>query len=82
MKLVRHLDLADRETDGAIYWKSLGPNLRDAFQKEGGHTFSDSDWIEYIYKRSNETWFQYCKNSNDVLLYIRAIQVESCRKSL
>ena len=26
--------------------------------------------------------FNIAKNSNDVLLYIRAIQVESCRKSL
>ena len=28
----------------------------------------------YFYKRSNKTRFQHCKNSRDVLLYIRAIQ--------
>ena len=42
MKLVRHLDVADRGTDGAVHWKLMGPKLRHAFQK-GGHTFSDFD---------------------------------------
>ena len=72
MKLVRYPDFKDRETDGAVHWKSMGP-MRHAFQKEGGYTFSDSQWLDYIWKGCNETRFQYCKNSNDVLLYIRAI---------
>ena len=40
------LDLEDRETDGAVHWKSMGPKLRYAFQKEGGYTLSDSQWLE------------------------------------
>ena len=40
----------------------------------GGHRFSDSDWLQHIYKRSNKTRLQHCKNSRHVLLYIRAIQ--------
>ena len=40
MKLVRHLHISDRETDGAIHWKSMGPKQRHAFQKEDGHTLS------------------------------------------
>ena len=71
MKLVRHLDLADRESDGAVHWTSMGPQLRPAFQQESGYTFSDSQWLD---ERSNKTLFQFSKNSNDVLLYIRAIQ--------
>ena len=38
VELLRHLDLADRETDGPVHWKSMGPTLRHAFQKERGHT--------------------------------------------
>ena len=52
----------------------MGPKLRKAFQKAGGRKFSDSDWLQYIYEGSNKTRFQYCKNSKNVLLYIRAIQ--------
>ena len=74
MKLVRHLDQKDRETDGALQWKSMGPKLRHAFQERGGRTFSDSQWLEYIYKGGNRPRFQYCKNFNDVLLSIRPIQ--------
>ena len=37
MKLVRHLDLKDRESDGAVHWESMGPKLRHAFQKRRIH---------------------------------------------
>ena len=74
MSLVRHNDQDDRVTDGADHWDSMGPKLRKAFQKAGGQTFSDSDWLLYIHEGSNKTRFQYCKNSKNVLLYIRAIQ--------
>ena len=47
--------------------------LRKAFQKAGGRNFSDSDWLQHIYKGSNRTRCQYCKNSRDVLLYNGAI---------
>ena len=33
MKLILHLDQGERETDGAVHWKSLCPKLH-AFQKE------------------------------------------------
>ena len=47
----------------------MGPKLRQAFQNIGGHTFSDSHWLQHIHKGSNKTKLQYCKNSQD-----RAIQ--------
>ena len=65
--------LVERETDGAVHWNSMGPTLRQAFQKAGGQTLSVSDWLQYIYKGCNKTWFQYCKNSGHILLYTRAI---------
>ena len=70
--LVRHLDLTDRESDGAVHWKSMCPKRRRAFPNDGAQSFSDSDWLDDIYTGSNRTRFQYCKNSNDVLLYLRA----------
>ena len=73
MKLVRHYDQGEREADGAVHWKSMGLKLRHAFHREGGHTFSDSDWLQHICKGSNKTRFQYCKNSADVPLCTRAI---------
>ena len=73
MKLVRHLDRHERETDGAVHWKSMGPKLQHAFQK-GGHASSHSDSVNHTWKGSNKTRLQYHKNSNDVLLYIRTIQ--------
>ena len=33
MKLVRHHDQDERETDGSFHWKSMGPKLRFAFHK-------------------------------------------------
>ena len=77
MMLVRHLDQKDGETDGAVRWKSMGPKLRHMFQKQGGHTSSDSDWIDCIWKGSNRTRFQDCTNSNDVLLYI-TLEEDDC----
>ena len=74
MRLVRHFDQHERETDGAVHWNSTGPKLRKAFQKTRGQKFSDSDSLQHSYKGSNNTRFQYCKNSRDVLLYIRALQ--------
>ena len=73
MRLERHCDQNEGETDGAVHWKSMGPKMRQAFQKVGGQEFSDSDWIQHIYRGSGKTRFQCCKNSQDVLLCIRAI---------
>ena len=39
MRLVRHYDQDERETDGAVHWNSMVPKLRKAFQKSGGRKF-------------------------------------------
>ena len=44
MRLVRHYDQHERETDGAVHWKLMGPKLRKALQKAGGQKLSNSDW--------------------------------------
>ena len=73
MRLVRHYDQDEREIDGAVHLDSVGPKLRKALQKSGDRKFSDTDWLEHIYEGSNKMRFQYCMNSKNVLLYIRAI---------
>ena len=42
MRLARHVDLQERESDGAVDWKSMCPKLRYAFLKDGGDTFRDT----------------------------------------
>ena len=71
MRLVRHMDFQERESDGACHWKSISSKLRYAFLQNGGDTFSDDDWINHI---SSKTRFQYCKSSCSDLLKIRAFQ--------
>ena len=46
--LVRHRDLTDRETDGAVHWNSMCSKLRRAFQSDGAQTFSDSRWLDVL----------------------------------
>ena len=64
----------NREIDGAIHWSSLCPKLRLNFEREGARTFSDSQWLGHIYRGNNKPRFQYCVDSNNNLLYVRAIQ--------
>ena len=75
-KLVRH-ECRDIETDGAIHWKLMLPKLVITFRKGGSRDFTDRDWINYMWKGSSRTRFQYGQNSRGKLLYIRAIQGHS-----
>ena len=63
VRLVRHYDQHERETDGAVHWNSKRSKLRDAFQTSGGPRFSDKDWLRHIQEGSSKTRFQYCENS-------------------
>ena len=73
MRLERR-DQDERETDGAVNWDSMVPQLLKAFQKSGERKFSDTHWLQHIYEGSNKMRFQYCTNSENSLLYTRAIQ--------
>ena len=73
-ELVRHEHSRERETDGAIHWIFTSPKLKFRFQRDGRSNFTDSIWINFIWKGSRKTRFQYCQNSCGKLLYIRAIQ--------
>ena len=43
--------------------KILRPKLNFKFRSDGGSNFIDRDWINFIWKGSNKTRFQYCQNS-------------------
>ena len=73
-KLIRHEISRERETDGASHWNFTIPKLRIKIRSDGGNNCTDRDWINFIWKRRNKTRFQYCQNSYNKLLYIRAIQ--------
>ena len=73
-KLVRHEHSRERDTDGPSHWTFMSPKLIIRFQGDGGSNFTDRDWINFTWKGSTKTRFQYCQNSCNRLLYIRAIQ--------
>ena len=66
---VRH-----REVDEPVHWSSLLLVLRRDFEREGARTFSDSRWRGYIHRGNTRPRCQYCVESNNNLLYDRAIQ--------
>ena len=71
-KLSRHQGL-HREFDGAIDWCSLLLMLRREFESDGAENFTDSQWLSLIHRGRNKPRFQYCLDSNENLMYIRAI---------
>ena len=44
MRLGRHFDQNERESDSADHWGSMESRLRNAFLKHGSSEFSDLDW--------------------------------------
>ena len=46
----------------------------NAFQKHGERELSDTDWLQHIYHGSSKMRFQYCMNTQNSLMFVRAIQ--------
>ena len=55
IRLVRHKDQEERETDGAVHWNTMSPKLLKAFEDKGARKFSDKEWLQHIYEGSNKT---------------------------
>ena len=49
IRLVRHYDEEERETDGAVHWDTINPKLLRAFGHQGARDFSEKDWLQHIY---------------------------------
>ena len=73
MRLVRHYDHEERETDGAVHWDSSYPKCLRAFEYQGARNFSEKEWLHDVYEGSNKTRFEYCVNSKNSLMKFRAI---------
>ena len=50
---------------------------RRDFKRERARTFSDAQWLGHTHRGSNKPRFQYCLDSNNNLLYVRATQGHS-----
>ena len=61
MRLVRHFEQDERETDGAVHWNTMS-SLK-AFEDNGARKFSDKGLLQHIYGGSNKTRLEYCVNS-------------------
>ena len=62
MRLMRHCDQEDRETDGAVHWNTKKPKLQRAFGDKGARKLSDKDWLQHIFEGSNKTRFENGEN--------------------
>ena len=76
-KLVRHFDQDERHTDAAVHWDTIKPVLVRGFKDHVAERFTESQWIEHIYKRSNEVGFECCETPQKASTYLRAIQGHS-----
>ena len=65
-KLIRHFDQEERQTDGAVHWDTIKPVLEKGFRSHGVESFSETQWIEHIYKGSNKVRFEYCDFSENI----------------
>ena len=66
MRLVRHYDQDEREISGAVHWNTMGPKLLKASEKsQEARKYSEKDWLQHIYERSNKTRFQHCESSKN-----------------
>ena len=74
MRLVRHHDQEEREPDGRGHGNTINPKLLRAFGDKGARKLSDKDWLQHICEGSNKTKVEYCENSENFLMKIRAIQ--------
>ena len=71
---MRHYDQEERETDGAVHWDTMNSKWLRAFEYQGARNFLEKEWPHDVYEGSNKTRFDYCVNSKNSLMYIRAIQ--------
>ena len=76
-KMVRHSDEDEREADGAVHWNALKSTMTRGFRNDGAEKFTDSQWRNYNQEGSNKVRFEYCENSQNDLVNVRAIQGHS-----
>ena len=73
-KTSRHRS-SHREDDGAMDWNTLLPRLCRDFEYENAWRWTNQEWLEFLQKGSDRKRFQYCLNSDGLILH--AIQGHS-----
>ena len=58
MKMLRHCDQDERESDGSEHWDSVHVKFLEKIDSKMGQTLHTGDWRQAIYKGSNKTWFE------------------------
>ena len=76
-RMVRHRDQDEREEDGGAHWDTILPTLKKKFQNQLEDEGKSMNWVEHFYRGNHKTRFEICKNADDELGYIRAIQGHS-----
>ena len=74
MRLVNHYDQDERDSDGAVHQHTVKSKLIREFGSRGARDFLERDWPQQVYEGNDTTSFEYCVNSENSLMYIRAIQ--------
>ena len=72
--MVRHLDEDERETDGAMHWNVKLLVLKGRFRSQLEKECTDENWLHCLYLGRIKARFEICKDENEELRYIRAIQ--------
>ena len=76
--MLRHFDKEERQTDGSRHWDSIKLVLERKFAREGARDFSDEAWLQKDFCRAlQRREIEYCKDKDDFLCYLRAIQGHS-----
>ena len=60
-----------------MHWDVILPVLKGRFKNQLEKEFTDEDWLHCLFLGSIKTRFEICKNENEELRYIRAIQGHS-----
>ena len=73
----RHYDQDERESDGSRHWEAIKSVFLRTFARNGARDFSDEVWLQKIFEGSSKKRTEYCKNKDEILCYLRAIQGHS-----
>ena len=77
IKMLRHYDQDERQTDGSRHWDTIRPVLLRACAQQGAREFDEGFWLHLIHEGSNKRRLEWCKDNNGSLCYLRAIQGHS-----
>ena len=65
------------EKDGAIDWNTLSPVFCRDYEYENAWRWTSQEWLDLLHTGSDKKRFQYCLNSDSLILHMFAIQGHS-----